>query len=55
MNPTALLECLYLETLVFVFRCGIRLLLLVVAATYMAWSNEDRRAEEEDCLQLRSW
>ena len=29
----------------FVFRYEIHLLLLVVAATYMAWSSEDRRAE----------
>ena len=37
------------------FHCGIHLLLLVVAATYMAWSNEDHRAEVGGCLWLQSW
>ena len=54
-NSSALLECLHLETLG--IRVSLRDLLvtLVVAATYMAWSSEDRRAEVGDCLRLRSW
>ena len=44
MNPSALLECLYLEAL------GVR-----VSLWDLAWSSEDRRAEVGDCLRLRSW
>ena len=53
MNPSALLECLYLEALG--VRVSLQDLLVTLDGCHHLDGLEQHRAEVGDCLRLRSW